>query len=121
LITSKNYGIVGSDLEKYRKARECVSMTTREPFKRSTEGSRVLYDVLASSDTYYYTVEMLGPVAMSCECRGNAEFKRHCKHMGTAEKAEQAYSQSAKIPSPEQEEPEKGQLNGDRSFSMLRK
>jgi hypothetical protein len=89
----------------------------KEPYKRYVEGSRVFYDVLASKGTFYYTVEMLGCVALSCECTGNAEFKRHCKHMTIAEKAEQ----SVILPTAEEQEAVRGALNGDRGFSLLRK
>lgn len=95
--------------------------TNKPPYKRNAEGSRLYYDVLASSGTFYYTVEMLGSVAISCECTGNAEFRRHCKHMTTAEKAEQAFKQSANVPTQEPAEEIKGTLNGVKGFSLLRK
>ena len=92
----------------------------KAPYIRYTEGPRVFYDVLCSKGTYYYTVEMLGATALSCECRGNAEFKRRCKHMIASEKAESKYQKnSAEIPNEEDEV--RGDLNGERAFSMLRK
>lgn len=94
----------------------------KAPYQRYLEGSRLYYDVLCSKQTYYYTVELLGDVAISCECRGNAEFKRHCKHMTSAEKAERDFQELAKIETANwvKEKRESLRLNGSREFHLLR-
>lgn len=95
----------------------------KQPFMRYLEGSRLYYDVLCSKGTFYYTVEMLGQVAISCECRGNAKFKKHCEHMKTAEQAERAFQNSVEIPNANvvKEERALPPLNGNREFSLLKK
>ncbi len=96
----------------------------REPFIRNTEGSRVLYDVLSSKKTFYYTVEMLGLIAISCDCDHYVKGHKHCKHQTTAEKAEQEFqNENQPIPRsnlPESEKRLTSSLQGTRGFSMLR-
>jgi hypothetical protein len=96
----------------------------RELFIRNVEGSRVLYDVLSSSKTFYYTVEMLGLVAISCECDHYVKGHKHCKHQTTAEKAEQEFQQSKnQVPRAEMTDSEKrlaSSLQGTRGFSLTR-
>ncbi len=61
--------------------------TTNKPYHRNNTGGQVSYDVLASCGRYYYTVEMLGGHAISCDCK-SGEFNKRCRHRDTAEKAE---------------------------------
>jgi len=60
---------------------------TNQPYHRNVTVGQISYDVLASSGRYYYTVEMLGGHAISCDCR-SGEFNKRCRHRDTAEKAE---------------------------------
>lgn len=93
----------------------------KELFHRYLEGTRLYYDILSSKGTFYYTVEMLRGVAISCECRGNAEFKKHCKHMTSAEIAERELLQNCQN-SVNSVKTERAlpPLNGNRAFSLLR-
>ncbi len=96
----------------------------REPFIRNTEGSRVLYDVLSSSKKFYYTVELLGLVAISCDCNHFLKGHAHCKHQITAEKAEEEFQEANKqIPRSELPDTMKrltSSLQGTRGFSLTR-
>ncbi len=96
----------------------------REPFIRNVEGSRVLYDVLSSSKKFYYTVEMLGLVAISCDCDHYVKGHKHCKHMTGAEREEATFQEANKqIPRSELLESEKrltSSLQGTRGFSLTR-
>ena len=100
----------------------------KAPFKRYTEGYKVLYDVLSSKRTFYYTVEMLGLTAISCECDGNAKYKKHCGHMRTAEQAETEFQQnSVELPkhfdgdNSVEERYAQCVLNGNKEFSLLKR
>ncbi len=62
-------------------------LTTNQPYHRNVTVGQVSYDVLSSKGRYYYTVEMLGGHAISCDCKSGA-FNKRCKHKDTAEKAE---------------------------------
>lgn len=90
-------------------------------YQRYLEGSRLYYDVLCSKGTFYYTVEMLGQVAISCECRAS-QFGQQCKHKKTAEKAEREFRNSVEILSANavKEKEVLPPLNGNREFSLLR-
>lgn len=97
------------------------------PYQRNVEGSHVTYDVLSSKKTFYYTVSMLGLIALSCECDRFVKGHAHCSHMTTAETAEAEFS--VEIPTvssstdPCEREKEKraaAPLNGNRPFSVLR-
>lgn len=116
LIISLYFGILSLDKNK----KQGGSMN-KAPFIRYLEGSRLYYDVLCSKGTFYYTVEMLGNVAISCECRAG-EFKKPCNHKRTAEAAERDFQNSVKIENAHwvKEKRESLRLNGDRAFSLLR-
>jgi hypothetical protein len=60
---------------------------TNQPYHRNVTSGKLSYDVLASKGKFYYTVEMLGGHAISCDCK-SGEFNKHCKHRDTAEQAE---------------------------------
>lgn len=94
----------------------------KTPFTRYLEGTRLFYDVLSSKGMYYYTVEMLGQVAISCECRAG-QFQQSCKHKKTAEKAEREFQNSLVKPviNPVEVERVLPPLNGTREFSLLKK
>lgn len=100
-----------------------------KPYQRNLEGSRVSYDVLSSKRTFYYTVQMLGLTALSCECDRFVKGHAHCSHMTTAETAEAEFQQSAQLPTvsistdPKEIDADKratAPLNGNKPFSMLR-
>jgi hypothetical protein len=93
----------------------------RQPCIRSTEGSRVLYDVLSSKGTYYYTVELLGGIAISCECP-HWKYKKACQHAEKAEAEEANFQQLQYCNNVNLVENERvlPPLNGNRAFSLLR-
>lgn len=100
-------------------------MSDKPLFKRNQEGARLYYDVLSSKKTFYYEVEMLGTTAMSCECRAG-HYGVECKHRKTAEKAELEFQASQrKLATLNQKTLEDKilatSLNGDRSFSLLKR
>ena len=93
----------------------------RPAFIRHTEGSRVLYDILSSKRTYYYTVELLGGIAISCECPAGQHGKA-CKHREKAEAEETNFQTLQKCNGEHPVEAERvlPPLNGNRAFSLLR-
>lgn len=93
----------------------------RQPFIRNVEGSRVLYDVLSSKGTYYYTVELLGGIAISCECPAGQHGKA-CKHREKAEAEEANFQTLQKRNDANSVENERvlPPLNGNRAFSLLK-
>lgn len=90
---------------------------------RNIEGSRIYYDVLSSKRSFYYTVEMLGLLAVSCDCPGHVKGRKHCKHMDTAEVAECEFQQTqhkaSEIPVTDEVKRHQAPLNGTRAFSLL--
>jgi len=94
----------------------------RPAFIRSTEGFRVLYDILSSKGTFYYTVELLGEIAISCECPAGQHGKA-CKHREKAEQEETNFQTLQKCNDANLVKAERAlpPLNGNRAFSLLRK
>jgi len=93
----------------------------RPVFIRSTEGSRVLYDILSSKGTYYYTVELLGGIAISCECPAGQHGKA-CKHREKAEQEETNFQILLKAEGEHLVEAERAlpPFHSSRGFSLLR-
>lgn len=93
-----------------------------KPFCRNVEGGRVSYDVLSSKKTFYYTVNMLGEVAIDCECDRFVKGHAHCKHQIAAE-TEEKRIQSVELPTEKKEEKDirsTASLHNARAFSFLR-
>lgn len=99
-------------------------MTDRPKFMRNVEGSRTYYDVRSSKRTFYYTVDMLGLLAVSCDCDHHVKGHKHCRHQDTAERAEQEFqkTQQHSLESPVTDALKRSEapLNGSRAFSLLR-
>ncbi len=72
------------------------------------------YEVLSSSGTYYYEVQMLSGQAISCQCKRFQRGHRACKHM------EQAEAEEKKFQSAQQGFHLDAPLNGNAGFSLLK-
>jgi len=79
------------------------------------------YKVVSSGGSRFYHVEMFGPHAVSCNCPRFLLGHTTCKHMTTAEQAEQEYQAQQGVSSQPEQPFLNVPLNGNSGFSLLKK